>query len=304
MVGTKQIQMKKRGNMSAMTAAYLAAMAKSYSNQEGGIMIPADQLDQVVEIPLGFQPLGISSRPSPDGAGDDVLIAAYFEPAICRALVTRDENGLHFNVDWIRGVNHGIQSVRLFPDISQPGGANRAQCVFWGPDGNVWVSRNGERDFYVLSPPDKPDGRWTLTSKVILPSDDKGDQIHAGHMDSDGVIYTIESTQSPDKWRRRYYERRDDRWLQAELGICATLTYGLAKEPDGTVWTISDFRSNNLAKGLYYENRLVVPDICGNGIAFLSDGSALVARYGQSYPGCFNGIPGALVYVPAAMLKV
>ena len=77
--------------MSAMTEAYLAAMAKSYANQEGEVTIPADQLDRIVEITLGFQPLGISSRPSSDGVGDDVLVAAYFEPAICLAKVTRDE---------------------------------------------------------------------------------------------------------------------------------------------------------------------------------------------------------------------
>lgn len=290
--------------MSNMSDGYLAAMAKSYSNQEGGVTIPVDQLGRIVEIPMGFQPVGVSSRPSPDGVGDDVLIAAYFEPAICRVKVNRDENGLHFAVDWIRGVNHGIQSVRLFPDIYQAGGANRAQCVFYGTDGKtIWVSRNGERDFYILSPPNEASGRWTLAAKLSQPPNGEMTMLHAAVLVGD-ILVTIESRVDLTDWRLcHYYVSTEDIKAIGSNQPVPDWIYGIGFRGNKMSWTITDFRSS-APHGIYHSDKLIVPEVCGTGIAFLSDGSALVTRYGQSYPGAFNGIPGALIYVPAAMLKL
>lgn len=291
--------------MSTMTAAYLAAMAKSYANQEGGVTIPADQLDRIVEVQLGFQPLGISRRHAE--SDDDILVAAYFEPAVLSAKVARDEKGLHFAVNWIRGCNHGIQSVRLFPDVSQPGGANRAQCVFYGPDGqNVWVNRNGERDFFVLHPPNQQGGRWTLVGKVILPlpKPNEHQMVHSATLTEKGQIITTESVGDLSAWTMERYSFKQDGEIKWEgSSDIAPWCYGIAVR-DGKVWTVTDYRAEQTSHGIYRNNEQVVHGVCGNGIAFLSDGSALVTRYGQSYPGCFNGIPGALIYVPTAMLEV
>lgn len=286
--------------MSKMTDGYWVAMAKSYDNQEGGITIPADQLDRIVEIQMGAQPLGICARPLQDGS-DEVAVAFYFEPAVCLANVRRDAAGLHLVVSHIRGVNHGIQSVRLFPDIYQPGGANRAQCVFWGPDGKtIWVSRNGERDFFVLSPPAEPKGRWTLIDKFSMPQCDPHMMVHSALYHGD--VYTIESPDDLKEWRIRQYNTGPQRFVVANEQAIETWRYGIAVK-NGSVWTVTDFRADQ-PHGIYCGDKLMVPDMCGNGIAFLSDGSALVTRYGQSYPGCFNGIPGALIYIPADLLKV
>ncbi|MDO8505515.1 MAG: hypothetical protein Q7S48_02985 [bacterium] len=45
----------------------------------------------------------------------------------------------------------------------------------------------------------------------------------------------------------------------------------------------------------------VVSGLWGTGICFLSDGSALVSRYGQFHSDPFNSMPGALIYVTASL---
>lgn len=102
-----------------MSDAYWKTTTKSYSNQQGGITIPAEELNDIVTITLGFQPMGIASKSIDNGTR--IAIAAYFEPAICLVNVKLDQEGLQFQINWIRGVQHGIERVRLFPDIFQPG---------------------------------------------------------------------------------------------------------------------------------------------------------------------------------------
>lgn len=294
--------------MSQMTSAYLGAMALSYANQRDGIDIPDSELSRVVVIPLGFQPMGMGGRRHQDG--DEIAIAGYFEPAVCLARVTRDMAGLHLRVSWIRGVDHGIESVRLFPGVSQPGGANRAQTVNFTLDGNLWVSRNGERDFYVLTPPSKPDGRWTLTGKVSLPSQSEDFSfIHAAFMHMhDTTLSTVEGNAGAE-WTINHYNvvsgnqvMLGDAMLRGGTPL-REYRYGIGLRRDRIgFWTITDIRSQEL-HGIYCNETLVLPDIEGNGIYFLADGSALVTRYGQGHPGCSNGIPGALIYVPASYLS-
>lgn len=288
-------------------------MAKSYAGQGNTFSIPVSE--GITEIPLGFQPMGMSVQRV--GVLDAVAVAAYYEPAVMEMAISTGETGLLGNVTWIRDVNHGIDSVRLFTGHPTFGDKDRAQCVILNADGTVWVSRNGERTFFVLSPPQQENGRRTLVSKFTLPSDDMRDQIHAAYLDSNGMIHTTESTQSQDEWCRRCYRWSLAGWVKADIIPCPTLTYGLAQRPGpdgGELWTISDFRSNNPNKGLYRGDDLVLPSntiqtasgqdgLCGNGLAFLQNGALLISRYGQGYPGCFNGIPGALLHVPAAMLK-
>ncbi len=290
----------------SMTDAYLTAMKASYANQEGGITIPADQLDSVVEIPLGFQPMGIASRPNTDG-GDEVVIAAYYEPAICTAVVKRDDQGLHFAVSWIRGVDHGIQSVRLFPDLFQPGGANRAQTVNFGPDGTLWVSRNAERDFYVLSPPEAGKDRWRLIKKVTLPTLDAM-MVHSALVTGER-LYTIESNGELNLWSYCAYAIEADQKpaLDKESRVSSWF-YGIGIAGNGHIVAVTDYRAKT-PHGIYdiedtNHEQLLIPDIWGNGICFLSDGSALVPRYGQSPSGAMNGMPGALVYVPANLFNL
>jgi len=282
---------------------YLKAMLLSYSNQEGGVTIAHDQLDQIVEIPLGFQPLGISNQIGE--SNDEILIVAYFEPAICCANVRRDDQGIHFAIDWIRGVNHGIQSVRLFPNICQASGANRAQCVVHGFEGTIWVSRNNERDFYVLSRPNKPNDRWTIKAKLPLPTNGDMKMLHATEIRNNQLVTMESRADLTEDWQQCNYSFSTTGDIKVNgIQPIPDWTYGIGfRRNDIMPWSITDFRSL-IPHGIYYGDKLIVPEVCGTGITFLSDGSALVTRYGQSYPGCFNGIPGALIYVPAIMFNI
>lgn len=279
-----------------MDESYVKAMAKSYSNQQGEVVFPADYLGGIMKIPLGFQPLGIASE------GNKIAIAAYFEPAICLAEVSRDDAGLHFRVSWIRGVNHGIQSVRLFPDMLMWGEANRAQTVNFGPNGTLWVSRNGDRTFFILSPPpaDNPKGRWTLTGKVALPGEGiVHSALLVGHR-----LTTVESSLDAESWFHRDYMAYEISLLsEREIKIDSNFnfSYGIGQRDDDRYF-VTDFRCPG-PHGIYRWDRIAVPNIYGDGICFLSDGSALVTKYGHASPGAFNGEPGGLIYVPAHLFK-
>lgn len=290
--------------MSTMTPAYRAAMAASYANQTGGITVPVASLNEIVEIPLGFQPLGISSVRGPK---DLIAIAAYFEPAVCLAEVTCDDQGLHFAVSWVRGANHGIQSVRLFPDISQPGGANRAQTVNFGPQGELLVSRNGGREFYVLTHGDG--GRRIITGLRILPDGGVARTVHSSTLDSNGMLLTVESAADLTGWALHTYCPDGNGWKASGNPVpLQDWVYGIGRRNrDDSGWLVTDFRAS-VPRGIYRmaeggTPELVVPEIWGTGICFLLDGSALVARYGQSHSDPFNGVPGALIYVPAILFQ-
>lgn len=131
--------------MTRMTRDYVVAQRASYRPQEK-VVIPKEKLRKIVEIPLGFQPLGIASQ------SNRVVIAAYFKPAVCLVKVSQTEKGLALKLEWIREVLSGGEKVRLFPDTNVPGGANRAQTVNLGPGETLWVSRNTGREFFVLIP--------------------------------------------------------------------------------------------------------------------------------------------------------
>lgn len=278
-------------------------MAQSYANQIGTITISTAGLDRIIEIPLGFQPVGITAQPTE--GGDRIAIAAYYEPAICLADVTRDETWLHFAVSWVRDVNHGIQSVRLFPDFfrNEP---NRLQSVNFGSEGTLWINRNEDRDFFVLAPPAQSGGRWTLLARHSPPRIDQ--MIHSTLLIEGDKLITIESPLNLEGWMLHRYQLTDRGLVEdeeARRGLLYDWNYGIGRQiGDQRLWFVTDFRIThyhpNVPPGIYLTGKLVVPDVFGNGICFLSDGSALVTRYGQGHQSPFNGVPGALIYVPAS----
>lgn len=245
-----------------------------------------------MEIALGFQPLGIAS------SENRIAIAAYFEPAICLADINIDKNGMHFNVNWIRVVNHGIRSVRLFPDMLIYGEANRAQTVNFGPDGTLWVTRNADREFFILTPPASPGGRWTLTDSITLPKLAIDTMVHSVLL-TDNAIFTIESAFNIEQWYICEYNAGGSQLISNREA--AEYTYGIAIK-DSNVLMVTDYRYNRSPHGIYTEKEQIVSGVYGNGICLLQDGSALVTRYGQASPGCFNGEPGKLIYIPKHLL--
>ncbi|PIR91997.1 hypothetical protein COU01_04185 [Candidatus Falkowbacteria bacterium CG10_big_fil_rev_8_21_14_0_10_44_15] len=285
------------------------AKAESYVNQESEFTIPTSKLDQIVTIPLGFQPAGISSQQLDDGSAQ-IAIADYFAPAVCLAKVKRDQAGLHFEVEWIRGVDYQGKRVRMFPDVLYPGMANRMQTVSFGPDGELWITRNEGREFFVLQPPAKKVQGWTLKKIISLPECKEGlgplfiQSAYFSSFTEDLIV--IESN---------YVDYSCAYWYQVEGGAIIRLRreetlpifmYGISHPIRDTCFSeifyyfITDYRCE-ARHGICRIDQMdvpIVPRICGTGIAFLSDDSALVTRYGQAYPGPFNGKPGALIYVP------
>jgi len=122
-----------------------------------------------------------------------------------------------------------------------------------------------------------------------------------------GQLFTIESPGSLEGWVRRRYEmvkaKGRMKFRVADSNPISAWRYGIAfRGDDPTPWTVTDFRSSE-PHGIYHGDELVVPGIDGNGICSLPNGSVLVTRYGQSHPEAFNGLPGALFYVPSRLFE-
>ncbi|MDO8499632.1 MAG: hypothetical protein Q7S66_03155 [bacterium] len=282
--------------------AHRKAHAQSFANQESRRTIPAKKLGRIVRIRMGFQPFGITSSVNADGT-DKVLIANYYGPAIVRTIVSKDEAGLHFAVNHIRGAEG---SMRCFPDVQR--GANRMQVAVRHPNGDVLVLRNGDDDFYALRLIDG--GGFRFEGKFDIAVHKVNQMVHSAAMVGD-LLVTIESEikAATADWCRRVYGPTEDDQLHPIFGLTgddvpsARWRYGIAASSDPKKhWTVTDFRSEE-KHGVYLGDDLVVPGICGSGLAILTDGSMLVSVYGESFPEPFNGRPGELVYIPAALLK-
>jgi hypothetical protein len=281
---------------------YWRAAACSYANQQGGITVPPEELEDICWIPLGFQPLGISSQPTP--VGDTVAIAAYFEPAVCLCRVWRDELGLHFDTNWIRGVINGVTRVRMFPDMSMPSMANRMQTAVLVGD-EIWISRNCERTFYVITPGMQINAPWMTKKCFTLPG---SGLVHSAWIDPDCysqmekgpiTLHTMESGPDCKNWTMWSY----DIWEGGDIkshnftSEYPEWTYGLPGD-----WGLQSQKGST--PGLQHRTNARVPiDAPGCGCCILSDGAFLVSHHGQHGTGPFNGNPGYLIYVPSHLLS-
>lgn len=285
----------------SMTKVYVKAVERSFFLQKQEEIIPSDGLNEIVELlsPIGLQPLGIASKPV-DGTNADVVLADYFFPAFVLIRTNRDDVGLHLKAVWVRNVQYRGQEIRLFPDIFKRGGANRCGTVNFGPNG-ILVSRYDDRQFFSFSP--LPDGKWKVKRDISLPpvSDTEG-QVHSALL-TGNRLYTIESLWTLREWNLNKYrikngtvDRIDDPMPLPDW------RYGIGQRPsDDSLWFVTDFRSS-AKPGIYRGKELVVPNVFGNGICFLPDGSALVSRYGLGHPSPL-GVAGALIYVPSRLFK-
>ena len=250
---------------------------------------------------LGFQPLGISL------VADRIAVASYFEPAIYLGQISRDEKGLHIDFTAIRGADArgaGSQdtSVRIFPDVIR-NDANRAQTVILMPNGTILVSRKADREFFVLSPTENP-SRPRLTGRLLLPcKEDWGEMLHAAVDEPfQNHLLTVESAPDTKTCWHRAYQISEFGFRMVHEQVIPPFTYGIGLRAGKTgPWFITDSRSQR-EFGIYHGNELLVPGICGNGLAFLVNGSALVTQYNHAV-GTTTGKPGKLLYVPAALFQ-
>jgi len=274
-------------------AAYKLAAARSYEGQETDFSSHFGTLP--VEIPLGFQPLGISIM------GSFIAVAAYFEPAVMLARIEVSCDDLHFSqITWIRGVKYQGEAVRMFPDLFA-GGANRMQnAVFRTPD-QLWLTRNGDRRIFIVRRHD--DDAWHHSSALLLPGSDEHPLLHSVLLGEDPRhVTTTESDGRLEHWTLCSYSLSGPKpGLMSHEPITPWRYLG-ARHTNGTLYSVADVRAGD-KRGIFANKRRVL-DVPGNGIALLDGGKsgALVTRYGQAYPGPFNGIPGSLIYVPPRWL--
>ena len=284
---------------------YWTASAQSFKWQVKSRTVQVSDKD-ITEIPLGFQPFGISSR------GDMILITDFFAPAVCINRVTVDGNTLRFEVAWIHGAWNGITRCRGgFPDMDYPSGANRCVTAFFAPDGTSVCIGRIHRDFFLLSPEDN--AQWRLKTRISLPECTDFPLVHSATLNGN-LLLTVESDAAMNKWRLASYlwhEGHDlaahsPKFELADLRDISRFHYGIAYL-HGEPVTVSSSHSvrgeNATSPGIYVGGKLTVSGIIGSGICVLPNGAALVAAYEQEEEEAHKGNPGKLIYVPPALLQ-
>lgn len=259
------------------------------------------------EIPLGFHPYGINSKPTGDG-GDRVAIADYFGPAVCTLEIRVTDEALQFtNVSFVHGAWYGPLRYRVFPPPVPPMDANRCTIALWSFDDMLWVSR-GQRELFVLMPSgetpkttheQKIGTRWDCSKRIPLPSADNFPSLVSASF-IDGNLRTIEADSSYDGWETALYEFNGAKLNTIARSPIRKWSQGVVqcgKEP-GKIITVTNGLEKSRDIGVYMDEQLLVPSVSGTGICALSNGGLLISRYGQEEGGPFKGVTGALLYVP------
>ncbi|MEK7551834.1 MAG: hypothetical protein AAB534_00240 [Patescibacteria group bacterium] len=245
-----------------------------------------------MRIEIASQPLGVSYDPQTG----QFVIAEYFEPQVCLGKLRQDGDDIVMDMKFVKGAEG---TTRLFPDFFKKD-FNRMQVAYFDGAGNLCVLRNSDRKIFVISPPETEGGRWRfLNEEISFPDDvEEGTMVHSLLLRGDNV-HTVESNVKCDAWTINEYAFADDNTLErASKEDIGAFRYGIARqEGSDRLWTITDFRATE-RKGIYHDGELVIPGLCGNGIAFDPDGNAIVTQYGHSIEK-----PGALVFVPAHMFS-
>lgn len=279
------------------TSQYLTAQTKSYAGQKDTFSFPLDK--GIVEQPLGFQPLGIAAR------GDLVAIAAYFEPAVLLAKISFRRARLDMRLEWIRGTIDGTRRVRMFPDTFEPGGANRMQSVVIFSENRLGLLRNGDSRLFVI---ERNGDEWHHDDVIDLPVAGDG-MIHSIMLEPNDELITVESHGNMEHW---VMLRRTIRGAIRHIGDMPKFWYGVARLNKNFL-VVPDFRAEYQEEPFPGRGHKIVKvkeslrSVHGNGIALLNQGNkrkgALVTRYGQGHPGAFNGVPGALLYMPHHLIR-
>jgi len=272
-----------------MDDKYAALQRQSYAGQETSFTFP--EQEGITHTLLGFQPLGISIF------GSTVAIADYFGPSVMLAEVSLTGGVPHFSdIRWVRGTIAEGKCVRMFPNLYQPGGVNRMQVVLMYSPIRLGLIRNAERKIFPITL--RADGGWWNEPVSPLPAGGL-DMVHSAVLVNQGLV-TVESDEKAERWAVYDYRYGSAKRKGREI---APFHYGIAVRDDGEFITVSDYRAKE--HGLYIDDKRRVPGLTGNGVALIDGGKggALVTRYGHGHPGPFNGVPGALFFVPPQLLN-
>ncbi len=273
-------------------------------------------------LPLtGQQVVGTGSHPT---HSNRFLMAHYWSPAIIEVelVPTKDGGVKMMRKDWIGWVwlpDHSGK-VRLFPKMTPGSDGKRIQTVQYGPDGQIWMTRNGETGCSIRDPNGilRPGGIWKIRPiKNGWQLMDPPLQISGpdeGHVESmlirDATLYALRSRQDGSAaWLTEYQIISDGHDV-------ITLEVPQHFQPPNSPWMYGigwwdempyyvtdaccDPKKGHAEHGIYRGSRLIVQGVTGSSIFFTAEGDAIVPQYGENI-GEF-GQPCVWTRVPAAML--
>lgn len=313
-----------------MKEMYEAAMKKSFIEGDDWQIPFIDSTRTIATRPHGAQTLGIHISPV-DGNAFQLVVADYFMPSFFSGIATHNDEGLLFTGNAIRGVNHGTNSVRIFPFDNIPGDLPRCQTINPGPENTLFATRNGDKKIFILIPPEdpnapdtEPESKWDIWGRSSVDSfNSSPTMIHSLLVEKDTIL-TIESGFIfRNDWRLCEYKIADfiigpRRYKMVINNVKSTkipdFTYGIVRAKDGSLLFITDFRAtnqnflglkehgiykgpSNITNGYIHEMEMVYSKVWGNGLGLIERG-VLISVYGMAEPGPFNGEPGRFVFLP------
>lgn len=302
--------------MKGMGAAYQAAQTASYKNRKDTLSFRSDTIRR---WKIAGTPLACAARVDEEGR-NVVAWIHYWQPRVDvltevskpGAKVRRFQRTAIHGCDffgWEGELTEPV-SVRLLPDeppLMSGGDKVRGHGLTWGPNGSLWMSRNGDGVVFEMTPPAPGTTRWVLKRKFLVTEK----ELHSIYLDpKDNTLFTIESTldqMASGQWKLVSYNfdgsRFSNRTVLAEV---PHQTYALTSAPNDHPWYGVDIRSSR-RPGIYvfgFEDAptVTLPGIGVNGLAFLPDGSAFATFYGESSVGNTSalGSPSELIYLPAS----
>ena len=302
-----------------ITHAFAAAEAHAIKNRKGGgLMIPVRHLDRISAfrpslslrlVGLSYAPLGIAvSLDGRVGIADYEGPAAkiYGQPRIEEVEVVpgSGKTSKFYTLPLVRDLGRvkvpewpeNKPLPRLFTKLPTIGSdKSRTQGVAWSVHGPI-LWQNGETDcFWRYEEQAELNGglNWILRQRVELSGDT------SGFMESGAVhgciLYVVRSHQDGRPAWLTVYDLGGT-MIKCEFRCPAgSFIYGPGFK-DGRPYFITDVRSD-LPHGIYHEDKLVLPGVTGNDLAFLPDGSALVTQYNapKYIPNMHDRVTGYLI---------
>ncbi len=296
-------------------ADWEAHMSRSFSHKRDVAQVTLLE-GSMTHIPFEMQPFDIHAVPIDDG-GDLVALTCYSWPEVRLFRLQPDDGGQHLTLDrWTRICavhNQGDAPdnwFRLFPDEDLEKRGNRADRICLDPrHTGFYAGRNARRHFFHYQPPVVPGGKWMLTKRFDFPGEELPNTwVISFRLSQDGgTIYTLEGNRSAGQttlvMRQYPFDGTEigDALEESDLPVNLDQITGMTIHPTtGEPWFITRGTSTS-TQGIYCKDQLIVPNVWGSGLTFLSSGSLLVARYGIDDPSPL-GLPGGFIYVPVNIL--
>lgn len=265
-----------------------------------------------LELPcsVGYQAICISADPR---TPNRFLTGHYYAPAVkINRIEEPADGGLELVeegvIAWAKTL-WGSDCRGGFPENAPGSDAKRMHIVLPHPDGtDLLVSRNGETEGFFRLSPYETDGqrKWRVVGYLLLQSNGLRKPIESAVF-ADDVLYVVRSKQDgTSSWLEAYNldgTPRDS--IPEELLPPETpFLYGIGYRNGKLFFITSVWKNVAVEPGIYCGRTLVVPGVCGNGIAFHNwggkgDGDAYVTQYADGRG--HQATPAFIIRVPARL---